>query len=329
MSAIPFTLRQLEYFEAIASEGSLSAAAERCRVSPPGLALALDELERHLGVQLFVRRKGKGMTLTAVGSRMLSHARRLLAGAETLAGEAGQSLGALTGRFSIGCFATLTPFFLPGILEHFRETHPGLQLDIVEADAAHLDEMLLQGRIDVALLYSVDVSGHLSFDPVQNFRPHVLVGGRHPLADRRKIHLAELAHEPLIALDVHPARKNTEHIFETLGLEPSVGHVTGNYELVRCLVGRGLGYAVMFQRAATSRTYDGHVVRRLDIADRVPPTIVGLARPSGAPRTARYGALLDMLISTAGRAGLRDTTPSGGQGTASTSKSSTMAPPVA
>ena len=85
----------------------------------------------------------------------------------------------------------------------------------------------------------------------------------------------------------------------------------------------------MFQRAATSRTYDGHVVRRLDIADRVPPTIVGLARPVGAPRTARYSALLDMLISTAGRAELRDTNTLVDQGTASTSKSSTMAPPVA
>ena len=301
MTSIPFTLRQLEYFEAIASEGTLAAAAERCRVSAPGLALALDELERHLGVQLFVRRKGRGMTLTAVGSRMLAHARRLLAGAESLAGEAGQSLGALTGRFTVGCFATLTPFFLPGIIEHFRAEHPALHLDVVEADAAHLDEMLLRGRIDVALLYSVDVAGHLAFDPVQNFRPHVLVGGAHPLADRRKIHLAELAAEPLISLDVHPARQNTEHIFDSLGLQPVVGHVTGNYELVRCLVGRGLGYAVMFQRAATSRTYDGHVVRRLDIADRVPPSIVGLARPAGAPRTARYGALLDMLVSTAGR----------------------------
>jgi DNA-binding transcriptional LysR family regulator len=301
MTSIPFTLRQLEYFEAIASEGTLAAAAERCRVSAPGLALALDELERHLGVQLFVRRKGRGMTLTAVGSRMLAHARRLLAGAESLAGEAGQSLGALTGRFTVGCFATLTPFFLPGIIEHFRAEHPALHLDVVEADAAHLDEMLLRGRIDVALLYSVDVAGHLAFDPVQNFRPHVLVGGAHPLAERRKIHLAELAAEPLISLDVHPARQNTEHIFDSLGLQPVVGHVTGNYELVRCLVGRGLGYAVMFQRAATSRTYDGHVVRRLDIADRVPPSIVGLARPAGAPRTARYGALLDMLVSTAGR----------------------------
>ena len=300
MPSIPFTLRQLEYFEAVAAEGSLAAAAERSRVSAAGLALAIDELERHLGVQLFVRRKGRGMTLTGEGSRMLAHARRVLSGAELLGAEASRAAGSLSGRLSVGCFSTLTPYFLPAILEHFGREHPDVQLDFVEADAASLDELLLRGRIDVALLYRVDVSPQLAFDPVRNYRPHVLVAADHRLAGRKGVRLAELADEPLIALDVNPTRTNTERIFHLLGLEPRVGHVSGNYELVRCLVGRGLGYAVMFQRASTDRTYDGHDVRRLTLLDRVPPSLVGLARPAGAPRTARYAALFDMLVSTSG-----------------------------
>ncbi|HWI31797.1 MAG TPA: LysR family transcriptional regulator [Microbacterium sp.] len=298
MSPIVFTLRQLEYFDAIASEGTLAAAAERCRVSAPGLALALDELERHLSLQLFIRRKGKGMTLTAAGSRMLPHARRLLSDADALTADAGRSTGTLTGRFSIGCFPTLTPFFLPSILERFQRRYPELELDVVEADAPAIDELLLRGRIDVALLYSVDVAAHLAFDPVHHYRPHVLVSQQHRFASRPGIHLAELAEEPLISLDVHPTRRNTERVFEALGVTPTIGHVSSNYELVRCLVGRGLGYAVMFQKAATQRTYDGHIVTRIDLLDEVAPSVVGLARPAGAPRTARYAALFDFLAST-------------------------------
>ena len=305
MASLPFTLRQLEYFDAVASEGSLAGAAERCRVSRAGLALALDELERHLALQLFVRRKGKGMTLTPAGTRMLSHARRLLAGAETLAADAWQSAGSLTGRFALGCFSTLSPFFLPVLLEHFRREHPALELDVVEADAVTLDDLLLRGRIDVALLYSVDVSTRLTFDAVRNYRPHVLVAADHRLASRGAIRLAEIVEEPLVALDVHPTHTNTERMFQLLGLRPRIGHVSHNYEMVRCLVGRGMGYAVLFQRAATSQTYDGHEVRQLDVLDRVPPTIAGLARPAGAPRTAKYGALREFLVATAGAAEAR------------------------
>ena len=54
MPSIPFTIRQLEYFDATASEGSLAAAAQRCNVSASALALALDELESRLALQLFV-----------------------------------------------------------------------------------------------------------------------------------------------------------------------------------------------------------------------------------------------------------------------------------
>jgi len=293
-----FTLRQLEYFDAIASEGSLSAASERCHVSASALAIALDELERHLSLQLFVRRKGMGVTLTPAGSRVLSLARGLLSGAENLAADAWQAGTSLSGRFSVGCFSTLAPFYLPGILQNFRRAHPALEFDFVEASAPELHELLLQGRVDAALMYSVDVSSQLAFEPVHEYRPHVLVADGHPLASRRSIQLGELVAEPLIVLDVHPSRKNTEQIFAALDLLPAIGHITSSYEVVRCLVGRRLGYAVMFQKPASRWTYDGHAVTRLDLADRVPPTVVGLARPAGAPRTARYGALLDFLVGT-------------------------------
>ncbi|MCP5143752.1 MAG: LysR family transcriptional regulator [Gammaproteobacteria bacterium] len=293
MPSIPFTLRQLEYFNAIASEGSLAAAATRCNVSASALALALDELEYQLSLQLFIRRKAKGVTLTPAGSRLLSHARRILAGAETLAADASQASSSLTGRFAIGCFPTLAPFYLPGIMQDFARRHPGLTLEITEAAAPELDELLLQGRIDVALMYSVDVSPQFAFDPVREYRPYAMVAKGHRLASRKSIHLGELVSEPLILIDVHPSRLNIDHTFGSLNLRPRIGHTTTSFELVRCLVARGLGYGVLFQRPATTTTYDGNELVTLELDGRFEGTVVGLARPAGAPRTARHDALLD------------------------------------
>jgi DNA-binding transcriptional LysR family regulator len=293
MPSIPFTIRQLEYFDATASAGSLAAAAERCNVSASALALALDELEQRLALQLFVRRKAKGVTLTPAGSRLLSHARRVLSGAESLAADASQASSTLDGRFAIGCFPTLAPFFLPGIMQDFQHRHPELHLELAEAPAPELEERLLQGRIDVALMYSVDVATHLGFDPVRQFRPYVMVAAGHPLAGRAGVRLRELVEEPLILLDVHPSKINTEHVFESLQLEPRIGHTTSSFELVRCLVARGLGFAVAFQRPAAATTYDGNELAVLELEDEIDATVVGLARPAGAPRTARTDALLE------------------------------------
>jgi hypothetical protein len=60
-------------------------------------------------------------------------------------------------------------------------------------------------------------------------------------------------------------------------------------------VGRGLGYSILVQRLAPNLTYDGHRVTTLEISDRLTPTVVGLARPHGAPRTAKYLALRDFF----------------------------------
>lgn len=286
-----FTLRQLEYFETVASVGSLSRAAELSHVTPSALTLAIDELERHLRVQLLIRKKGRGVSLTPSGARMLRHARTVLGHAKAMSEEASQVGSALSGRFSIGCFTTLTPFFVPTIVDFFRSSHPAVDLQVSSSDAAALEESLLGGRLDVSLLYSVDVPPALTFEPVLEYRPHVIVSTTHPLARRRAVSLKELVEDELIDLDVTPTRHNTRQIFAELGLTPRVGQVSTNYEAVRCMVGAGLGYAILFQRPAAARTYDGHEVRVLELLDDTPAAVVGLCRPAGAPVTARYAAL--------------------------------------
>ncbi len=137
-------------------------------------------------------------------------------------------------------------------MQVFQRRHPEIELELAEAGALDLTEMLLQGRLDAAFLYSADVSAQLTFDPVQDYRPYIMVAKDHPLAERERISLGELVAEPLILLDMHPSRSNTEQLFSELELRPRIGHITANFELVRCLVARGLGYGVLFPAARRS-----------------------------------------------------------------------------
>ena len=103
--AARFTLRQLEYFVAVAEAGTVTAAAEQVHLSQSAMSTALADLERVLGVQLLVRHHARGVTLTPSGEELLISARLLLRQADDLDMSA-HSLGeGLEGRVRLGCFA--------------------------------------------------------------------------------------------------------------------------------------------------------------------------------------------------------------------------------
>ncbi|MFD0327460.1 LysR family transcriptional regulator [Streptacidiphilus monticola] len=73
--AVGFTLAQLRYFVVAAEAGSMTAAAERLLIAQSAVSTAVSNLEHELGVQLFIRRKGKGLAVTPAGDRLLLQAR--------------------------------------------------------------------------------------------------------------------------------------------------------------------------------------------------------------------------------------------------------------
>ncbi|MDX2822838.1 LysR family transcriptional regulator [Streptomyces ipomoeae] len=121
-----FSLRQLVHFVAVAEEGTPTRAAQRLCVSPSAVSLALGELERALKVQLCVRRKAHGITLTPSGRRLL------------------------------GCHPTLAPTVLPRLLCGFGERYPRITIDFEERTQDDLQQRMLDGKLDLAVLYDMD-----------------------------------------------------------------------------------------------------------------------------------------------------------------------------
>ena len=66
-----YTLRQLEYFVAVGETGSIAAASHRSNVSSPSISAGISQLEKELGLKLFVRNHAQGLTPTPAGLKML------------------------------------------------------------------------------------------------------------------------------------------------------------------------------------------------------------------------------------------------------------------
>ncbi|MGB3732589.1 LysR family transcriptional regulator [Microbacterium sp.] len=255
------TLRQLEYFVAAAETGSVTAAAARVLLSQSAVSTALAELEDGLGVQLFLRH-ARGLTLTSVGHSILRSARQLLAQADDLERSAEEHNTALSGRLTVGCYSTLAPHLLPPVLDAFLTSNPAVDLNFVVGSHASLRSKLLDGTCDVALLYDYDfapglLAGDVRKIPLQSIPPYVLLPRDHELARQESIPLRRLVDEPLILFDLPPGGEYFRSFFTLHGLTPTIRFRTTEFELVRALVARGLGYSILNQPTDIDVSYEG------------------------------------------------------------------------
>jgi len=272
-----YTLRQLAYFTAAAERGSIAQAAAALHVSQPSVSAAIGKLEAQFGVQLLIRHHAHGVSPTAAGRRLLAEARSLLRHARELEEGARASGARVAGRLEVGCFVTIAAVFMPRLITGFVERHPEARIGLHEG---HRDEILVSirsGRIELALLYDVGVVEALHFELLAEFAPYALLPAGHRLASRRRVRLAELADEPFVLLDIPPSREYFPGLFRAAGLSPRIVFSSPSFEMVRGMVGRGVGYSLLVTRPHSDYTYDGSRIAARPLADAARPGRVGLA----------------------------------------------------
>ena len=145
------TLRQLEYLVTIVEEGSFTRAAERLRITQPGLSHQFQALERDAG-GLLLERLPRTVRLTPAGRAMLPHARAALAEADRATTAARRATGAAAGEIDLATLYSISLGVLPAVLRIWRSRHPGVRVRLFEH--RHPDEMaaaMAAGQADVAI----------------------------------------------------------------------------------------------------------------------------------------------------------------------------------
>lgn len=290
------TLRQLQLFVVTADSGSITAAAERLFLSQTAVSLALGQLEKALGTMLFVRRRAHGMTLTSAGRTVLPMARHILSSTQILQDEAGGG-DEVTGMLRIGCFASLGPQLLPRLLVDFQQRHARVRVDFQEGALDALEPSLETGSLDIVLAYDLGVSRDLHRRVIDQLQPGVLISADHPLAARGgAVSLRDLADEPHLLLESSISQAHAASVFDAVGVSPHTRFRTQNFETLRSLSGRGLGWTLTMQRPESPVSHEGYGVVVLELNDPEirPVDVVALWSPHiTLSRTAR--AFLDML----------------------------------
>ncbi|WP_262106408.1 LysR family transcriptional regulator [Arthrobacter sp. Marseille-P9274] len=292
-----FTLRQLELFAALPDHATLGSAARALHVSESALSHALTELETAVGEQLCVRRKARGMHLTPTGRHFALRAREILRATDTLVGDLGEMNGDLKGPVALGCYTGLASNVLPAVLEGIGRLHPGVEASITVGDHADLLPALEDGSLDIAIVYDIGLPAALQRRVVYETEVMAVFAESDPLAGEDDVDLAELTTKPLIMLDTAPSTGYTQLMFAQRGLTPRLGAVVPQIDLVRAMVGRGLGYSLLMSRPnqiPVSTEGLGIVTRRL--RPRSGMTSVTAVWPADIRLSTRSRAVVDYAV---------------------------------
>ena len=262
-----YTLKQLRYFVTAAECGNLTQASERLFVSQPAISAAITKLEQVLATQLIIRHHAKGVTLTTSGKKLIAEAKSLLAHAEKFQCISRESSNPISGLLNIGCFVSMAPIFLPSLIKKFNQSYPLVEFGIVSHDVKSLQSQLLEGDIELAISYDLNLSEQLEKEELWRSKPYVLVSAEHPLAKQKEVSIRQLKNEPMVLFERPFSGDYFYSMYISHGFKPNVRYRVNSFELVRCLVGSNHGYSILNQRPRTKECYDGSKLAYLPIND--------------------------------------------------------------
>lgn len=190
-------MKQLHYFKHIAELGSFSKAAAFLSVAQPALSRQIGKLESELNVILLYR-TGRGVIATEAGSLLLERANALLEQFDKVQHEMRSLDGVISGSATLGVPPTVSQVIIRPLINHFRKLYPTVSLEVVEGFSGHIHEWLVDGRLDVAVLYDAPRTRHLKAEHLL-VEELFLVGPAESRQDEiGEIELSELAKVPLI-----------------------------------------------------------------------------------------------------------------------------------
>lgn len=280
---MPVTLQQMRYLCAAVDCGyNLSRGAERVCTSTPALSTQIRSLERDLGTEILIRRRGRIVGLTEPGAAVVDCARNVLQTVEKMRSIGADFSSPDHGTMTLGLTPMHARYGLIGAIERFRKTYPAVQIIIRELKPAEIFDQVSAGEVDIGVANESPPAGSkvatllLQHSARNDLSRSVFLPPRHPLLKARRITLDELASHPFIVLDsAFTGARLIAKAFADKGLIPNVVMRAGTADVIKAYVKLGLGIAVL-----PTVTYDRIADRGLrirDVTHLLGPTTITIA----------------------------------------------------
>lgn len=287
-------LKQIEYFVRVAELGGFTRAAAALGVAQPALSRQVRQLEVELR-QTLLERDGRGAVPTEAGRLLLAHGRGILHQVERAREELGKLRGALAGRVAVGLPTSLARMLTVPLTRAFARQMPEASISISEGLSAALLESLVNGRLDIVLLYNARPNADIDITPLQ-VEELFLVQARAHSPDTGPIRLHDVAQLPLVI----PSRPNAirmrvESEMAAQGCSPRIALEIDGVSAILDLVADGIGNAVLSRNAVESSVHPARY-RLRPIREPQLQAQIALAVSAQRPATLTQKATVALII---------------------------------
>jgi LysR family transcriptional regulator, nitrogen assimilation regulatory protein len=301
-------LRSLHYFVRIAELGSITRAAAHLRLAQPALTRHVQRLEEELGVALFTR-ANRGVRLTEAGEKLLDGASRILRDVERTGDEIRAQDAHPSGRIILGITPTLSPVLVPQLFHRMRREFPRVELKVMHAGMVRLEEFVIDGRVDIALLSELSrsrliVSTRLAQEEMvlvtqPGARPAGIVDGD------------ELSRTPLVLGD--GLRSAMDALLAGRGIELKVSVEVNDHETIRLMVQEGVAASILPYSSVARECAGGLIAAHRLTDDGIFRTLALGVRVSRGASLAReaVGRVITAVVADTQREGRFAQSPSG------------------
>lgn len=246
------TLLQLRYAAIVAEKGTITEAANELYISQPSLTKAIKELEKEMGITIFIR-TNKGIVVSKDGEQFLSYARQVLEQADLLEEKYKHTNSTIKKQFCVSTqhYSFAVNAFVDLVKEYggdkydfsLRETQT---YEIIE-DVANMKSeigILYMNSFNEVVLNKILKSKDLKFTELFVAQPHIFVSKSHPLANKKSVTMEELDEYPYLSFEQgeHNSFYYSEEIFSIVERPKNI-RVRDRASLFNFLIGLN-GYTV-------------------------------------------------------------------------------------
>lgn len=299
-------LKELNYIVTLADELSISRAADRLYMAQSSLSQFLQQYEAELGIELFVR-TSKGIRPTAAGNLFIDNARSILTHYRLVQNELWDMAKLEGGNVILGISSFRARHMLPRILTHFRSQYPKVLVDIVEENSMALEDMLVAGSIDIAIvaLPLTRLAHEVEF--LKQDEIFLVANKNHPVMDfaRKRddspyywIDFKDTAEFEFILSDYDTILGSiSRQQFKKAGIKPIAHYTNITADLAAAMARAGLGLAFTYQSCA--EPYEDTVY--LSIGEQGIYLDLALAHPYSTYQSKAAKALARVIQDVAGK----------------------------
>jgi DNA-binding transcriptional LysR family regulator len=281
-------MRQVVYFRALAEELNFTRAARRSNVSQPSLTRSIRLLEEEFGGPLF-HRVGSKTRLSELGRIVKPHLDQVFEQASLANLQARNFQDLQKIHLKLGIMCTVAPADLIPLISGIRTRHPGISLDVFDAEAERLDRQLKDGQLDIAIACRPENQRdpQLHFLPLFREQFMIVTHMGHRFANLDEVRVCDLHREPYLRRVNCDVGELAGMVFSEQQVSPNIVYRSDRDDWINAMAAAGMGYAFM---PVSSVTHPDLTTKPL-----VDPEFwreVSLVTVRGRPHTPAVGALV-------------------------------------